>query len=184
MKKFLALMLTMAMSFCLVACGGDEEPAQEQQQQPAQQQQQQEQEVAQEGEAATTVEGALWEYANVPAPSNIAGTTWNLSGGCFSGVEMTQKDLDDVLVQYGGKLAFQFAKDGKAKLIQGGGELEGTWEFADEDGYVVALYFDYNGQDLTYACVFTDMSMNGGIMMIAITDENGQEGLYFDIDEH
>ena len=139
MKKFLALMLTMAMSFCLVACGGDEPAVEEQQQQPVQQEQQQqepaqqEQQAAQEGEAAAE---PLWNYANVQVPSNIVGTTWNLSGGCFDGVELTQEEYEAALEQYGGQCAFYFGEDGVAKMLQGGGELVGTWEYADEDGYV------------------------------------------------
>lgn len=187
MKKFLALMLTMAMSFCLVACGGDEPAVEEQQQQPAQQEQQQqepaqqEQQAAQEGETAAE---PLWNYANVQVPSNIVGTTWNLSGGCFGGVELTQEEYEAALEQYGGQCAFYFGEDGVAKMLQGGGELVGTWEYADEDGYVLGVVFEYSGQELRYACVFTDMSTNTPVMMIAISDAEGQEGLYFDMDEH
>lgn len=106
---------------------------------------------------------------------DLSGTAWNFAGGLVDGVEMEQSDLDEVLAMYGGTLQFVFNEDGTAQMVQGGGVLEGTYEYLE--GEAVGVIFDYNGTELRYACVFTDVS--GQLVLMAMDDGVGTMGMYF-----
>lgn len=106
---------------------------------------------------------------------DIAGSTWGLKGGFLDGVEMGQADYEEVMAMYGGVLNLEFGED-NAYLVQGGGILEGT--YTDTGDSVYDVRFDYNGTELIYACAFTETA-EGQLIMIAMTDATGLNGLYF-----
>lgn len=120
------------------------------------------------------VEGAtIWYILRVETP-DLTNTSWGLSGGYIEGEEMTQEDLDQTLEQYGGQLDFNFGEDGQGQMVQGGGTMEGTYEYLD-DG--VSVVFDNQEADLPYTCLFTEM--NDTLVLVAVPDESGTTGLYF-----
>lgn len=128
-----------------------------------------------QGEEAPAEETVtLWDMPLCEAP-DLSGTTWNFAGGLVDGVEMEQSDLDELLAMYGGSLQFVFNADGTAQMVQGGGTLEGTYEYLEGDA--VGMIFDYNGTELRYACVFTDVS--GQLVLMAMDDGAGTMGMYF-----
>ncbi|MDO4531688.1 MAG: copper amine oxidase N-terminal domain-containing protein [Bacillota bacterium] len=106
---------------------------------------------------------------------DIAGSTWGLTGGFLDGMEMGQADYEEVMAMYGGVLNLEFDED-KAYMVQGGGTLEGT--YTDTGDSVYDVRFDYNGKELIYACAFTETA-DGQLIMIAMTDATGLNGLYF-----
>lgn len=116
-------------------------------------------------------EFTLWDVAKEEIP-DLNGTTWSFAGGYVDGREMTEEEVNSALEMYGGVCQFVFDAEGGVQLVQGGGTLEGTYEFL-EDG--IGVVFDANGTELAYACIFTDM---GGITMIAISDGVGNNGMY------
>ena len=59
-------------------------------------------------------------------------------------------------------------------MVQGGGTMEGTYEYLD-DG--VSVVFDNQGAELPYTCLFTEM--NDTRVLVAVPDESGTSGLYF-----
>ncbi|MGN1231231.1 MAG: copper amine oxidase N-terminal domain-containing protein [Anaerotignum sp.] len=130
---------------------------------------------AAQGDDAPAEETAtVWDMPLCEAP-DLSGTVWNFTGGLVDGVEMEQSDLDEVLAMYGGSLQFVFNEDGTAQMVQGGGVLEGTYEYLE--GEAVGVIFDYNGTELRYACVFTDVS--GQLVLMAMDDGAGTMGMYF-----
>ncbi len=115
---------------------------------------------------------SLWDMPQAETP-DLSGTTWTFAGGYINGVEMTQEDMDASLQAYGGVLQFTFDADGAAHMVQGGGTLDGTYEYRDDGGVGVA--FDNNGSELRYGCIFTGTDQ---VAMIAIADEAGANGIY------
>lgn len=165
MKKFLAMMMAMMMAFGVAACGGSEEPVDE----PAD-------EVVEEVVEDTADGGAdgftLWDVATVETPV-LEGTDWDFCGGYMDDTEMTQEEYDATIEMYGGKLQFVFNEDGTAEMVQGGGSLNGYFEYI-EGG--VGVEFDNNGEALRYSLIFIDLD---GLTMVALPDNSGEFGLYF-----
>ena len=81
-----------------------------------------------------------------------------------------------LFIQGGGTLQFAFDAAGGAKMIQGGGTLNGTYQYLDDGS--VGVIFDYNGEELRYACIFT-WTDEDELLMVAISDAEGADGVYF-----
>lgn len=124
-----------------------------------------------DADAESDGEFTLWDVEKEAVP-DVSNTTWSFAGGYVDGREMTEEEISSSLEAYGGVCQFAFDAEGGVQLVQGGGALEGTYEYW-EDG--VAVTFDANGTELKYACIFTDMD---GITMIAISDEDGKNAMY------
>ena len=95
-------------------------------------------------------ENSLWELPQADTP-DMSNTVWSFAGGYIDGGEMTQAEMDESLAAYGGTLQFTFDAAGGAKMIQGGGTLNGTYQYLDDGS--VGVIFDYNGEELRYACI-------------------------------
>lgn len=106
---------------------------------------------------------------------DMANTTWNFAGGFIDSVEMTEEEATAVLEQYGGVLQFVFDDGEGVQMIQGGGTLEGSWAYTEDN--TVGVLFEREEGDLFYLCSFTEHE--GQIIMIAISDETGENGIYF-----
>lgn len=192
MKKLLVLTLSLATALSLAACGGSDsgsgsaEPAGnvENVAAPADNADDAEEPVGDVADAEEPVgdtdDGAdagfdeeltLWDAVREETP-DVSDTTWNFAGGYLDGHEMTADEVSSSLEAYGGVCQFVFDAEGGVQMVQGGGTLEGTYEYLD-DGIGVIL--DANGTELRYACIFTDMD---GITMIAISDDDGKNGMY------
>lgn len=83
--------------------------------------------------------------------------------------ELPQADTPDM-----SNTVWSFA--GGAKMIQGGGTLNGTYQYLDDGS--VGVIFDYNGVELRYACIFT-WTDEDELLMVAISDAEGADGIYF-----
>lgn len=79
---------------------------------------------------------------------DMSNTVWSFAGGYIDGSEMTQ----------------------------GGGTLNGTYQYLDDGS--VGVIFDYNGEELRYACIFT-WTDEDELLMVAISDAEGADGVYF-----
>jgi hypothetical protein len=75
-------------------------------------------------------ENSLWELPQADTP-DMSNTVWSFAGGYIDGSEMTQAEMDESLAAYGGTLQFTFDAAGGAKMIQGGGTLNGTYQYLD-----------------------------------------------------
>ena len=177
-KKLVGLMLSGMLVLSLAACGGDDAAADSTTVSTQAEVSTTSDTVAEEvtTEEVTTEEvtvddstdseeadsdGILYHLTMEEIP-DLADTTWDFAGGMIDGTEMTEDEFNTALSStYGGQLSFVF--DGN-----------GTYEVRD-DG-LVAVVFDNNGSDLIYACFFTDMD---GLTMIALSDESGNNGVYF-----
>ena len=73
-------------------------------------------------------ENSLWELPQADTP-DMSNTVWSFAGGYIDGSEMTQAEMDESLAAYGGTLQFTFDAAGGAKMIQGGGTLNGTYQY-------------------------------------------------------
>ena len=120
-------------------------------------------------------ENSLWELPQADTP-DMSNTVWSFAGGYIDGSEMTQAEMDESLAAYGGTLQFTFDAAGGAKMIQGGGTLNGTYQYLDDGS--VGVIFDYNGVELRYACIFT-WTDEDELLMVAISDVEGADGSYF-----
>lgn len=120
-------------------------------------------------------ENSLWELPQADTP-DMSNTVWSFAGGYIDGGEMTQAEMDESLAAYGGTLQFTFDAAGGAKMIQGGGTLNGTYQYLDDGS--VGVIFDYNGEELRYACIFT-WTDEDELLMVAISDVEGADGIYF-----
>ena len=100
-------------------------------------------------------ENSLWELPQADTP-DMSNTVWSFAGGYIDGGEMTQAEMDESLAAYGGTLQFTFDAAGGAKMIQGGGTLNGTYQYLDDGS--VGVIFDYNGEELRYAWTRTSCS--------------------------
>lgn len=191
MKKLLVLLLSAMMVMSLVACGGDDTETDGADQQV-------ENEVDVEEDVAddttdevadnTTDETASDDvyYMSVGDPTQldvlempeIAGTTWSMAGGLADGEEFTADGLVAALELYGGTCDFVFNEDGTAQLVQGGGTLEGTYEYMEQDGMCIGalVTFNYDGGELKYACTYTEV--DGVSVIVAFSDESCQNGVY------
>ena len=163
MKKFLAMMMTMMMAFSFAACGGEEAPVDEVVEMEAI--------VAEPGDGGA--DGfTMWDVATMETPA-LEGTVWSFCGGYMDDAELTQEEFDATMEMYGGILQFVLNEDGTAEMVQGGGSLQGYYEYLDGGARVT---FDNGGQELVYTCIFIDLD---GATMVAMTDTTGETGLYF-----
>lgn len=184
-KRVLALILGTMLVLSLAACGGSEETEDTTATEAVETEEtadtaEDTEEVAEETaetdtEFAEGDDGPLWSIDMMTEPVDVADTTWSFTGGCVDGEELTDEEIAASLEQYGGKLEFVFNADGTAKMVQGGGEMDGTYE-ADSTGY--GVYFDNNGSELRYYCAFAQQD-DGSVVMIALSDTTGYNGLYF-----
>ena len=183
-KKVLALILGTMMVMSLAACGGSDDAAETDTTATEETTETEDtEEVADDTEDTAEAEtefaegddGPLWSIDMMTEPVEVAGTTWSFTGGCIDGNELTDEEIAASLEQYGGQLDFVFNEDGTAKMVQGGGEVDGTYE-QDSTGY--GVYFDNNGTELKYYCAFAQQD-DGSIVMIALSDSTGYNGLYF-----
>ena len=101
-------------------------------------------------------ENSLWELPQADTP-DMSNTVWSFAGGYIDGSEMTQAEMDESLAAYGGT-------------------LNGTYQYLDDGS--VGVIFDYNGVELRYACIFT-WTDEGELLMVAISDVEGADGIYF-----
>lgn len=191
MKKILAILLSLMLALSITACGGEEETAEvaeaveeevveeaveEAIEEEAVEEEVVEEEVVEEDvveEEATEYTGGLFDLPLAETP-DLPGTTWSLAGAMIDGVELEAEQLEnEVLPLYGGQLDFAFHEDG-AQIVQGNGTLDGECTYMDEGALVL---IEHEGETLQYACVFTEIE--GTVVMIALTDETGINGLYF-----
>jgi len=192
MKKLLAILLSLMLALSITACGGEEETAEvaeaveeevveEEAVEEAIEEEVVEEEVVEEEvveeevveEEATEYTGGLFDLPLAETP-DLPGTTWSLAGAMIDGVELETEQLEnEVLPLYGGQLDFAFHEDG-AQIVQGNGTLDGECTYMDEGALVL---IEHEGEILQYACVFTEIE--GTVVMIALTDETGINGLYF-----
>lgn len=101
-------------------------------------------------------ENSLWELPQADTP-DMSNTVWSFAGGYIDGGEMTQAEMDESLAAYGGT-------------------LNGTYQYLDDGS--VGVIFDYNGEELRYACIFT-WTDEDELLMVAISDVEGADGIYF-----
>lgn len=101
-------------------------------------------------------ENSLWELPQADTP-DMSNTVWSFAGGYIDGSEMTQAEMDESLAAYGGT-------------------LNGTYQYLDDGS--VGVIFDYNGEELRYACIFT-WTDEDELLMVAISDVEGADGIYF-----
>ena len=101
-------------------------------------------------------ENSLWELPQADTP-DMSNTVWSFAGGYIDGSEMTQAKMDESLAAYGGT-------------------LNGTYQYLDDGS--VGVIFDYNGEELRYACIFT-WTDEDELLMVAISDVEGADGIYF-----
>lgn len=101
-------------------------------------------------------ENSLWELPQADTP-DMSNTVWSFAGGYIDGSEMTQAEMDESLEAYGGT-------------------LNGTYQYLDDGS--VGVIFDYNGEELRYACIFT-WTDEDELLMVAISDAEGADGVYF-----
>lgn len=101
-------------------------------------------------------ENSLWELPQADTP-DMSNTVWSFAGGYIDGSEMTQAEMDESLAAYGGT-------------------LNGTYQYLDDGS--VGVIFDYNGEELRYACIFT-WTDEDELLMVAISDAEGADGVYF-----
>ena len=80
-------------------------------------------------------ENSLWELPQADTP-DMSNTVWSFAGGYIDGGEMTQAEMDESLAAYGGTLQFTFDAAGGAKMIQGGGTLNGTYSISTTAAWV------------------------------------------------
>ena len=175
MKKWLSLLLALVMCASLAACGGGEESAPAAPDSPAPETSAPETSAPDPAEPAEPAESASGEGTvytdydllsqvdvyNAFPPADLAGTLWDFSGGFTGGQELTGEDAASVLEMYGGTLQLAFQDEEHAALVQGGGNMEGTYKLLD-DGITLNFSFDLQGQAYTYGAVFTSVSGEDG----------------------
>ena len=166
LKKTMAFAMVMAMGMAFAGCGGEEAEVVEE---PAETTEVETEETGEEVAGASVYDMPLTE-----AP-DLSDTAWVFSGGLLDGVEMEQSDLDETLEMYGGTLQFVFNADGTAQMVQGGGTLDGAYEYLENE--CMQVVFDYNGSELKYGCVFADL--DGMTVLMAMPDATGANALYF-----
>lgn len=151
MKKFFAMMMSMMMALTLICV-------------PVQ---------------AAEAEPTMWdEILQVEVP-DLSDTIWYFTGACIDGEELTQEEYDATLEAYGGVLNFVFDAEGNAWMQQGDGELEGAYEYFEEEETIIVEF--ENGEELlTYICAFTE-TVEDEIILLAFPaeDETLENCIYF-----
>lgn len=183
MKKLLVFILSAMMAMSLVACGGDDtetDAADQQVENEADVDVEEEtDDVTDEVEVPFLTFGVedptQMEHMEMP---EIAGSTWAFCGGFNDGVEFTQEIFTNSLEAYGGVCNFVFNEDGTTQLVQGGGAIEGVYEYKyDENDTCVGVLanYIYDGGELTYAFMYTEV--NGASILIGL-DPTFTNGMY------
>lgn len=177
MKKYLALLLALVLALSLAACGGSSDESDTGDSTDAQATETTDAEATTDASADTGAsDTSLWSTVTREAVPDLAGTTWNYSGGYINGAEMTQEELTASLETYGGKLQFVFADDSNVSMVQGTGSLNGTYAAdPDQENCIDITFPDKN---LTYACIFAT-NTSGAANLIAIPAADGMNGIYF-----
>lgn len=130
---------------------------------------------ADDGEG-TELPGLMQHLVPAQLPENLAGTGWEFSGGYIDGKNMEQEEAEAALAQYGGTLQVVFVDDSTVAMVQGSGQLAGTYAPAG-DGYTAAITFDNNGSELKYAGIFSDVG--GTAVLVLFSDATFMNAIYF-----
>lgn len=160
-KRVLALILGTMLVLSLAACGGSDDAAEADTtateeaadtEEDTEDVEEATDETAEDTEFAEGDDGPLWSIDMMTEPVDVADTTWSFTGGCVDGEELTDEEIAASLEQYGGKLEFVFNADGTAKMVQGGGEMDGSYSMVyemrdamDNYAYSDAVFFDCAG---------------------------------------
>jgi len=127
-------------------------------------------------ETDTGAEGGPLLQVEVMEIPDLSGTEWTFAGGMIDGVEMEEEDLNATLETYGGTLRLVFGEDGAVTMVQGGGNAEGTYEYSD-DNTAIKMTLDFGGTEISYAGFLSQVGDT--VTLIAMSDMNGYDGLYF-----
>jgi len=184
-RKVIAMMMGLTLALAVTACGGSDteadtaDTAVEETVDDAEETDDAEvvDEAAEDDASEADAEdvGPLYSIEAAVAP-DVAGTTWHFVGAMLDGEELDEETATGVLDQnYGGTLDMVFDEDGNATMEQGGGNLEGTYEYVDE--YTLLVTLDNSGSDLNYACAFAEDE--DGVTMVLMNDDTGYNGIYF-----
>lgn len=195
MKKLFSLILALAMCASLAACGGGDEPAGSgggSDPAPAASAPDPAEPAGDDaaGDAAGS-EGAVYtdydllsqvDVYHAFAPEELAGTTWDFSGGFTNGQELTEEDAASVLEMYGGTLQIAFRDEENADMVQGGGNMAGTYRLLD-DGITLNFSFELQGTAYTYAAVFTtvggeDNADSADAVLVLVADADPTTAIY------
>ncbi|MBQ3165494.1 MAG: hypothetical protein IJC02_13370 [Lachnospiraceae bacterium] len=128
---------------------------------------------------ATEAEPTMWDDILQVEVPELSDTVWYFTGACLDGVELTQEEYDATLEAYGGVLNFVFDAEGNAWMQQGEGELEGAYEYFEEEETIVVVF--ENGEELlTYICAFTETEENEIVLLaFPAEDETLENCIYF-----
>ena len=176
-RKVLAMMMSLTLAMAVTACGGSdtETDAADTAVEETVDDTAEADDAEVVDEAADEDLGPLYSIEAAVAP-DVAGTTWHFVGAMLDGEELDAETATGVLDQnYGGTLDMVFDEDGNATMEQGGGNLEGTYEYVDE--YTLLVTLDNSGSDLNYACAFAEDE--DGVTMVLMNDDTGYNGIYF-----
>lgn len=178
-NKTFACVMGLVLALSLTACGEEEvivENTNEEVSVEVQTQEATEAPTETVAETGTEAEGGpLLQVAVMEIP-DLSGTEWNFAGGMIDGVEMEEEDLNATLETYGGTLQLVFGEDGAVTMVQGGGNAEGTYEYSD-DNTAIKMTLDFGGTEVTYAGFLSEVGDT--VTLIAMSDMNGYDGLYF-----
>lgn len=197
MKKLLSLLLALAMCVSLAACGGGDESAHSASGDPASAVSTPESPAPAPdpaepaGSDSVSGEGTVYtdydllsqvDVYNAFSPAELAGTTWNFSGGFTNGKDLTEEEAASVLEMYSGTLQVAFQDEEHATLVQGGGNMEGSYKLLD-DGITLNFSFELQGQAYTYGAVFTSLSGEDGAdsaeaVLILVADADPTTAFY------
>lgn len=179
-KKSFACAMGLVLALSLAACGEEEvvvENTNEEVTREVQTQEVAEAPAETTAEAGTEVaEGGPLLQVEVMEIPDLSGTEWSFAGGMIDGVEMEEDDVNTSLEAYGGTLQLVFGDDGAVTMVQGVGNVEGTYEYSD-DNSAIKMTFDFGGTELVYAGYLSEVGDT--ITLIAMSDMNGYDGLYF-----
>ena len=184
MKKYFALLLSLAMVLSLVACGDEAEkktnntePVKTEAENDAPSDDEAtENEVADDVEVSDELMSLLEQLSIVEPTDAIVGTEWEFSGGMLDGEEMDEAEASQNLEMYGGKLSIVFDDAENVSMVQGGGTLEGVYGLTDNEN-VLGLIFDGGGSEVIYAGLFADV--DGTLVLMLFPDGSGKDAVYF-----
>lgn len=184
MNKVFAILLALTLCLSLAACGGDEPapapaPAEPSSTAPAPEPAPEpEPEPEGEGEPAAT-DGD--PYTNYPLlvenlkelyevdPSTLAPSGWQFAGGYTNGKELNDQEAGEILAMYGGTLQLIFTSQETATMVQGGGNLEGSYTVLS-DNFTINLALELQGTTYDYVAVFTDLEGTPVLLLVATAD--------------
>lgn len=198
-RKVIAMMMSLTLALAVTACGGTDaetdtadtvvdDTADDETDDAAEEDDAAADETSDDAEAADDAaeeneasddtaeeKGPLYSIEASAAP-DVAGTTWHFVGAMIDGEELDAETATAVLEgNYGGTLDLVFDENGGAVMEQGGGNLEGTYEYVDD--YTVLVVLDNSGSELRYACGFVEDE--DGVTLVAMVDDQGYNGIYF-----